>query len=99
MRASCAEHVDQWFQGGRFFFDGTYKHHYHDNNEYDNIRSDRNRNLHGRDVAAFLLSRRQFNLQAVEFTASTSQSLIDTSSTNYSVSLSIMVSLSMMIFV
>jgi Carboxypeptidase regulatory-like domain len=66
------------FQGGRFFFDGTYTtiDLTTSTNSNNATNLERNRNLYGRDVAAFL-----FGIP----TASTSQSLIDTSSTNYSV--------------
>ena len=66
------------FQGGRFFFDGTYTSitTTTTTNSDNATNLERNRNLYGRDVAAFL-----FGIP----TASTSQSLIDTSSTNYSV--------------
>jgi hypothetical protein len=66
------------FQGGRFFFDGTYTSitTTTTTNSDTAVNLDRNRNLYGRDVAAFLLGIPS---------ASTSQSLIETSSTNYSV--------------
>jgi Carboxypeptidase regulatory-like domain len=66
------------FQGGRFFFDGTYTtiDLTTTTNSNSAVNLNRNRNLYGRDVAAFL-----FGIP----TASTSQSLIDTTSTNYSV--------------
>src|SRR5215210_4536606 len=66
------------FQGGRFFFDGTYT--TIDlttaTNSNNQTNANRNRNVYGRDVAAFLLGIP---------TASTSQSLIDTTGINYSV--------------
>jgi len=65
------------FQGGRFFFDGTYTSIDLTTTTNSNtaVNLNRNRNLYGRDVAAFLLGIP---------TASTSQSLIDTSGINYS---------------
>jgi len=57
------------YQGGRFFFDGLYT-------SPASNSSSTIRNQYGRDVAAFLLG---------IASASTSQGLIDTSSTNYSV--------------
>ncbi|HEV8366400.1 MAG TPA: carboxypeptidase-like regulatory domain-containing protein [Pyrinomonadaceae bacterium] len=72
------------FQGGRFFFDGTYTTINRTNQA--NV-PDQNRSLYGRDVAAFLfcLGANTDLLRCGIPTASTSQSLIDTSSTNYSV--------------
>ncbi|MEP6912109.1 MAG: carboxypeptidase-like regulatory domain-containing protein [bacterium] len=66
------------FQGGRFFFDGTYTSitTTTTTNSDTPTNLERNRNLYGRDVAAFL-----FGIPS----ASSSQSLIDTTSTNYSV--------------
>jgi hypothetical protein len=66
------------FQGGRFFFDGTYTTitTTTTTNSDNATNLERNRNLYGRDVAAFL-----FGIPS----ASTSQSLIDTNATNYSV--------------
>jgi len=65
------------YQGGRFFFDGTYTSitTTTTTNSDNPTNADRNRNAYGRDVAAFL-----FGIP----TASTSQSRID-NSTNYSV--------------
>jgi len=64
------------FQGGRFFFDGTYTTITTTTatNSDNATNLERNRNLYGRDVAAFLFG-----------IPSASGSLIDTSSTNYSV--------------
>ena len=64
------------FQGGRFFFDGTYTTitTTTTTNSDNATNLERNRNLYGRDVAAFLFG-----------IPSASGSLIDTSSTNYSV--------------
>ncbi len=66
------------FQGGRFFFDGTYVTNTTTTttNSTSQTNTDRNRNVYGRDVASFLLGIP---------TASTSQSLIDTSARSYSV--------------
>ena len=65
------------YQGGRFFFDGLYTTvdltTTTNNNNQTNV--NRNRNTYGRDVAAFLLGIP---------TASTAQSLIDTTGINYS---------------
>ncbi|HYP53833.1 MAG TPA: TonB-dependent receptor [Pyrinomonadaceae bacterium] len=65
------------FQGGRFFFDGTFTSVdlTTTTNSNNQTNANRNRNVYGRDVAAFLLGIP---------TASTSQSLIDTSGINYS---------------
>ncbi len=65
------------YQGGRFFFDGTYTSVdlTTTTNSNNQTNANRNRNVYGRDVAAFLLGIP---------TASTSQSLIDTSGINYS---------------
>jgi len=65
------------FQGGRFFFDGTYTSFdlTTTTNSSNQTNANRNRNVYGRDVASFLLGIP---------TASTSQSLIDTSGINYS---------------
>jgi hypothetical protein len=65
------------YQGGRFFFDGTYTTitTTTTTNSNNQTNADRNRNAYGRDVASFLLGIP---------TASSSQSLIETSSTNYS---------------
>lgn len=65
------------FQGGRFFFDGTYTSFdlTTTTNSSNQTNANRNRNVYGRDVAAFLLGIP---------TALTSQSLIDTSGINYS---------------
>jgi hypothetical protein len=70
--------VTNGFQGGRFFFDGTYTTITTTTatNSDNATNLERNRNLYGRDVAAFL-----FGIP----TASTSQSLIDSTSTSYSV--------------
>ena len=57
------------YQGGRFFFDGTYTTQASNSSSTD-------RQVYGRDLAAFLLGIP---------TASSSQSLIDTTATNYSV--------------
>ena len=66
------------YQGGRFFFDGTFT--TIDlttaTNSNNQTNANRNRNVYGRDVAAFLLGIP---------TASTAQSLIDTTGINYSV--------------
>ncbi|MDT5272032.1 MAG: hypothetical protein QOH49_4218 [Acidobacteriota bacterium] len=66
------------FQGGRFFFDGTYTSVdlTTTTNSSSQTNANRNRNVYGRDVASFLLGIP---------TASTSQSLIDSSGINYSV--------------
>lgn len=65
------------FQGGRYFFDGTYTSIdlTTTTNSTSQTNANRNRNVYGRDVAAFLLGIPS---------ASTSQSLIDTSGINYS---------------
>src|SRR6185436_17290089 len=65
------------FQGGRYFFDGTYTSIdlTTTTNSTSQTNANRNRNVYGRDVAAFLLG---------ISTASTSQGLIDTSGINYS---------------
>ncbi|HEX7956136.1 MAG TPA: carboxypeptidase-like regulatory domain-containing protein, partial [Pyrinomonadaceae bacterium] len=65
------------YQGGRFFFDGTYTSIdlTTTTNSTNQTNTNRNRNVYGRDVAAFLLG---------VPTASTSQSLIDTTGINYS---------------
>lgn len=65
------------YQGGRYFFDGTYTTITTTTatNSNNATNAERNRNAYGRDVAAFL-----FGIP----TASTSQSLIDASGTNYS---------------
>ncbi len=65
------------FQGGRFFFDGTFTSVdlTTTTNSNNQTNANRNRNVYGRDVAAFLLGIP---------TASTGQSLIDTSGINYS---------------
>jgi hypothetical protein len=77
------------FQGGRFFFDGTYTSitTTTTTNSDNATNLERNRNLYGRDVAAFLfcLGANSNLLGCGVPTASTSQSLIDTSSTSYSV--------------
>lgn len=77
------------FQGGRFFFDGTYTSitTTTTTNSDNATNLERNRNLYGRDVAAFLFCLGQSTdlLRCGIPTASTSQSLIDTGSTNYSV--------------
>lgn len=77
------------FQGGRFFFDGTYTSitTTTTTNSDNATNLERNRNLYGRDVAAFLfcLGTNADLARCGIPTASTSQSLIDTSSTNYSV--------------
>jgi hypothetical protein len=77
------------FQGGRFFFDGTYTSitTTTTTNSDNATNLERNRNAYGRDVAAFLFCLgNNSNLAGCGIpTASTSQSLIDTSSTNYSV--------------
>ena len=76
-RALRENFVTNGFQGGRFFFDGTYTS--IDlttaTNSNNQTNANRNRNVYGRDVAAFLLGTP---------TASTSQSLIDTSGITYS---------------
>lgn len=66
------------YQGGRFFFDGTYTSVdlTTTTNSNSQTNANRNRNVYGRDVAAFLLGIP---------TASTSQSLIDATGINYSV--------------
>lgn len=61
--------ITSGYQGGRYFFDGTYT-------APASNSSSTLRNVYGRDLAAFLLGIP---------TASTSQSLIDTTTTNYSV--------------
>jgi hypothetical protein len=65
------------YQGGRFFFDGTYTtiDTTTTTNSNNQTNANRNRNAYGRDIAAFLLGIP---------TASTSQSLIDTTGINYS---------------
>ncbi|MFL6337372.1 MAG: carboxypeptidase regulatory-like domain-containing protein [Pyrinomonadaceae bacterium] len=65
------------FQGGRYFFDGTYTSvdTTTTTNSNNQTNANRNRNAYGRDLAAFLLGIP---------TASTSQSIIDTSGINYS---------------
>jgi hypothetical protein len=65
------------FQGGRYFFDGTFTSIdlTTTTNSNNQTNANRNRNVYGRDVAAFLLGVPG---------ASTSQSLIDTSGINYS---------------
>jgi hypothetical protein len=65
------------YQGGRFFFDGTYTSidTTTTTNSNNTTNANRNRNAYGRDVAAFLLGIP---------TTSTSQSLIDTTGINYS---------------
>lgn len=65
------------FQGGRFFFDGTYTSVdlTTTTNSTSQTNANRNRNVYGRDLAAFLLGIP---------TASTSQSLIDSTGINYS---------------
>lgn len=77
------------FQGGRFFFDGTYTSitTTTTTNSDNATNLERNRNAYGRDVAAFLFclgTNADLSRCGIP-TASTSQSLIDTSSTNYSV--------------
>src|SRR5215213_1574213 len=66
------------YQGGRFFFDGTYTSIdlTTTTNSNNQTNANRNRNAYGRDVAAFLLGIP---------TASSTQSIIDTSGINYSV--------------
>jgi hypothetical protein len=66
------------YQGGRFFFDGTYTSidTTTTTNSSNQTNANRNRNVYGRDVAAFLLGIP---------TASTSQGLIDATGINYSV--------------
>jgi len=66
------------YQGGRFFFDGTYTtvDTTTTTNSTNQTNANRNRNVYGRDVAAFLLGIP---------TAQASQSIIDTSGINYSV--------------
>jgi carboxypeptidase family protein len=65
------------YQGGRYFFDGTYTSVdlTTTTNSNNQTNANRNRNVYGRDVASFLLG---------VPTASTSQSLIDTTGINYS---------------
>jgi len=65
------------YQGGRYFFDGTYTSvdGTTTTNSSNATNANRNRNAYGRDLAAFLLGIP---------TASTSQSLIDTTGINYS---------------
>lgn len=65
------------YQGGRFFFDGTYTSVdlTTTTNSTSQTNANRNRNVYGRDLAAFLLGIP---------TASTSQSLIDATGINYS---------------
>jgi hypothetical protein len=65
------------YQGGRFFFDGTYTSidTTTTTNSNNQTNANRNRNAYGRDLAAFLLG--------IPST-STSQSIIDTSGINYS---------------
>jgi hypothetical protein len=65
------------YQGGRYFFDGTYTSidTTTTTNSSSATNANRNRNSYGRDLAAFLLGIP---------TASTSQSLIDTTGINYS---------------
>jgi hypothetical protein len=66
------------YQGGRFFFDGTYTtiDTTTTTNSTNQTNANRNRNVYGRDVAAFLLGIP---------TAQATQSIIDTSGINYSV--------------
>src|SRR5215207_8474128 len=66
------------YQGGRFFFDGTYTtvDTTTTTNSTNQTNANRNRNIYGRDVAAFLLGIP---------TAQATQSVIDTSGINYSV--------------
>jgi hypothetical protein len=65
------------YQGGRYFFDGTFTSidFTTTTNSNNQVNANRNRNAYGRDVAAFLLG---------VPTAQTSQSLIDTTGINYS---------------
>lgn len=65
------------YKGGRYFFDGTYTSidTTTTTNSNNQTNANRNRNVYGRDLAAFLLGIP---------TASTSQSLIDTTGINYS---------------
>ncbi|HWS90050.1 MAG TPA: TonB-dependent receptor [Pyrinomonadaceae bacterium] len=65
------------YQGGRFFFDGTYTtiDTTTTTNSNNQTNANRNRNVYGRDVAAFLLGIP---------TASSSQSIIDATGINYS---------------
>lgn len=65
------------YKGGRYFFDGTYTSidTTTTTNSSSQTNANRNRNAYGRDLAAFLLGIP---------TASTSQSLIDTTGINYS---------------
>lgn len=65
------------YQGGRFFFDGTYTSIdlTTTTNSNNQTNANRNRNVYGRDVASFLLGIP---------TASTAQSLIDATGINYS---------------
>jgi Carboxypeptidase regulatory-like domain/TonB dependent receptor len=65
------------YQGGRYFFDGTFTSVdlTTTTNSNNQTNANRNRNVYGRDVAAFLLGIP---------TASTSQSIIDTTGINYS---------------
>ena len=65
------------YQGGRFFFDGTYTtvDLTTTTNSNNVLNTNRNRNVYGRDVAAFLLG---------VPSAQATQSLIDTSGINYS---------------
>lgn len=64
------------YQGGRFFFDGTFTSIdlTTTTNSNTEVNLNRNRNLYGRDLAAFLFG----------IPSASGQSLIDTSSTNYS---------------
>lgn len=66
------------YQGGRYFFDGTYTtvDTTTTTNSTTQTNANRNRNVYGRDVAAFLLGIP---------TAQATQSIIDTSGINYSV--------------
>jgi hypothetical protein len=66
------------YQGGRYFFDGTYTSvdTTTTTNSNNQTNANRNRNAYGRDLAAFLLGIP---------TASSSQSIIDSSGINYSV--------------
>jgi hypothetical protein len=70
--------VSNGYAGGRFFFDGTYTSIdlTTTTNSNNQTNANRNRNVYGRDLASFLLGIP---------TASTSQSLIDTTGINYSV--------------